>query len=370
MRDSAGLIPVFGSNGAFNRHSVANTEAPVIIVGRKGSFGSVTFSELPCWCIDTAYWIDAKSCPNELRWLYYALQTLGLDRFSQDTGVPGLSRETAYNYLITLPNHAEQRAIADFLDRETAEADALVAKYERLIELLEEKRVAHITQAVTKGLDPTVPMKDSGIEWLGQIPATWVAGPIKYFLTMLDGKRIPISGEERSGRQGPYPYYGASGVIDHIDDFIFDEDLILVGEDGANLVNRATPLAFLAQGKYWVNNHAHILRPKQYDSLNFWVQRIEMEDISSIVTGSAQPKLTIEVLKNLKISAPTKEDERRTISGYIEKVTKDTDLLKSKASRAIELIRERRSALITAAVTGQIDVNAYRLRKQPFEVPA
>ena len=77
----------------------------------------------------------------------------------------------------------------------------------------------------------------------------------------LDGRRIPLRKADREKRRGPYPYYGASGIIDYIDDYLFDEDLLLLSEDGANLVNRSTPIAFIASGKYWVNNHAHVLKP-------------------------------------------------------------------------------------------------------------
>ena len=203
----------------------------------------------------------------------------------------------------------EQAAIAAFLDRETAKIDALVEAQKRLIELLKEKRQAVISQAVTKGLDPNVPMKDSGVEWLGEVPEHWVIGAIKRFCKVLDGRRIPLSAQERGSRSGDIPYYGASGIIDWIDEHIFDEDLVLVSEDGANLLNRSTPIAFVVRGKYWVNNHAHILKPMD-QNLIFWAERIETIDLRPFVTGSAQPKLTIEALANVVIAVPSDESER------------------------------------------------------------
>lgn len=172
-----------------------------------------------------------------------------------------------------------------------------MAEQEQLITLLKEKRQVVISHAVTKGLDPSVPMKDSGVEWLGEVPEHWDVGPIKRFFTVLDSRRVPLSSEERSYKQGIYPYYGASGVIDHVDNFLFEEDLILVSEDGANLMNRSTPIAFIARGKYWVNNHAHILRPCD-DAMTFWCERIESIDLTPVITGAAQPKLTIDALVN------------------------------------------------------------------------
>lgn len=168
-----GDVPVFGSNGIVGTHSVANTRSPAIIIGRKGSFGKVAFAENAAFSIDTTYFVDGDCTSANLRWLYYCLQTLGLDSFSQDTGVPGLSRDDAYSKVISYPPLLDQSIIATFLDRETAKIDALISKQEKLIELLQEKRQAVISHAVTKGLDPEVPMKPSGVEWLGDVPEHW-----------------------------------------------------------------------------------------------------------------------------------------------------------------------------------------------------
>ena len=197
--------------------------------------------------------------------------------------------------------------------------------------------------------------KDSGVEWLGEVPEHWVIGKVKYVTENLDKKRIPLSAEERGHQQGEYPYYGASGIIDHIDDYIFDEDHILFGEDGANLLIRSTPLAFIATGKYWVNNHAHILKP--LDGLNeFWVMCLENVDITPFVSGSAQPKLTAESLGNIKLPFPPNKCERESIATFLDKETAKIDTLIEKATAFANLLKERRTALISAAVTGKIDV--------------
>jgi type I restriction enzyme S subunit len=258
---------------------------------------------------------------------------------------------------LAMPSTEEQTAIATFLDRETAKIDALIAEQEKLLTLLAEKRQATISHAVTKGLNPDAPMKDSGVEWLGEVPEHWVIGAVKRFFECLDGRRIPLSSEERGSRQGEFPYYGASGIIDYIDEFIFDEDLVLVSEDGANLLNRSTPIAFVATGKYWVNNHAHILKPLD-ENLNFWAERIEAIDLTPVVTGSAQPKLTVDALLNLTIAVPPDPFEREKIARFIEAESYRLDALAVEASRAIGLLKERRTALISAAVTGKIDVRA------------
>ncbi len=162
-----GEVPVFGSNGPVGFHSQPNTLRPVLIIGRKGSFGKINYSDQPCFAIDTTYYIDARNSRSDLRWLFYALLLLKLDAISEDSAIPGLSRELAHYQRLPSISLPEQRTIAAFLDRETAKINALIEKKERLIELLQEKRAALISHAVTKGLDPTVPMKDSGVEWIG-----------------------------------------------------------------------------------------------------------------------------------------------------------------------------------------------------------
>ncbi len=274
---------------------------------------------------------------------------------SERVAMPKINRESLKAVRIGVPSLSEQESIAAFLDRETAKIDALVAEQEKLIELLKEKRQAVISHAVTNGLDQNAPMKDSGVEWLGEVPEHWEVGAIKHFFEFLDGKRIPLSGEERSSRSGEYPYYGASGIIDWIDDFIFDEDLVLVSEDGANLACRSTPISFIARGKYWVNNHAHILRPID-EALVYWAERVEAIDLTPVISGSAQPKLTSESLANIKISVPPTYEERHAIQCFISQEVGGIDDLLAEAQRAIDLLKERRVALISAAVTGKIDV--------------
>lgn len=258
---------------------------------------------------------------------------------------------------VLLPKN-EQKSIANFLDHETAQIDTLIEKQQTLIQLLKEKRQAVISYAVTKGLNQDALMKDSGVEWLGEVPAHWIVQSIKYAFKSLNFRRIPLSGEIRGERKGSFRYYGASGIIDYIDDYIFDESTVLVGEDGANLVSRSTPLAFSAHGKYWVNNHAHILKPKDHLA-DYWAEAIEHIDVNPIVTGSAQPKLTAEALSNLKITFPTDLNERIEIDSYIKSRKENYGNLIAKAEQTIQLMQERRTALISAAVTGKIDVRGW-----------
>lgn len=308
---------------------------------------------------------NIRYCLYLLQLCYIAKIFYPLGQGAANIGRWRLPTEAFNEFFAPSPPLDEQEKIANFLDLETAKIDTLIEKQQQLIKLLKEKRQAVISHAVTKGLNPNAPMRDSGVEWLGEVPEHWRVCAIKHQLSSLDYRRIPLSSEERGERSGEYRYYGASGVIDFIDDYIFDEPTVLIGEDGANLVNRSTPLAFSAYGKYWVNNHAHIL--KSDDGLaNYWAETIEHIDINPLVSGSAQPKLTAENLNNLKIAFPPSLEEKIEIDNFILVIKSKFDLLMSKAEEQIKLLQERRTALISAAVTGKIDVRNWQAPELSF----
>lgn len=139
----------------------------------------------------------------------------------------------------------------------------------------------------------------------------WTSCTLQDAVTFLDGQRKPLESANRARRQGEYPYYGASGIIDYIDDYIFDEPLLLLGEDGANIINRSTPLCFIAAGKYWVNNHAHVMRPKKEQNIKFLCELLESLDYTRYNTGTAQPKLNQEKCRWIELVLPIYEEQCR-----------------------------------------------------------
>ncbi|MGQ7869962.1 restriction endonuclease subunit S [Sunxiuqinia sp. sy24] len=303
----------------------------------------------------------------DTRYMYYQLAgkhfKFYIDLVKTGTTFFGISQEAMSQCKLIFPPKKEQIQIASFLDRKTAQIDKLINEKEELLKLLAEKRTAIITQAVTKGLHPDAEMKDSGIDWLGQIPKHWEVIPLKYQLKSLNRRRIPLSAEERSKMSKEFPYYGASGIIDYVEDYIFDEDLILIAEDGANLLSRSTPLAFIATGKYWVNNHAHILSsaPETFD---YWSNLLCIIDYTPWITGAAQPKLTKENLGGIPLPKPPQEEQLQ-ISDFINRELIKYDPLIEKAKLSINQLKEYRGALITAAVTGQIDVRKEVIDEHP-----
>ena len=142
--------------------------------------------------------------------------------------------------------------------------------------------------------------------------AGWEIKTLNEISTNLDNKRVPITKSERTS--GVYPYYGASGIVDYVADYIFDEDALLISEDGANLLARSTPIAFPATGKYWVNNHAHILKFESMITQRFVELYLESIPLDEYITGAAQPKLNQKALNSIPIPVPPLPEQQRIVA--------------------------------------------------------
>ena len=137
----------------------------------------------------------------------------------------------------------------------------------------------------------------------------WEQRKLDDIVEFLDTMRKPLEGAKRIS--GPYPYYGASGIVDYVDGYLFDEELILLSEDGANITDRNYPVCFLASGKYWVNNHAHVLRSKPANENNFICTSLERKDYTQYNTGMAMPKLNKETCRKIPVLCPTFEEQQK-----------------------------------------------------------
>ena len=153
-----------------------------------------------------------------------------------------------------------------------------------------------------------------------------------------------------------YDYYGATGVIDQVEDYIFDETTILIAEDGANLVSRNLQLVYIATGKYWVNNHSHIIKPRNNMNLHYLSYLLDLTDYNPFITGSTQPKLTKEAFMSTVVIRPTIQEQNEIIKSINEEI-EPINLAISKAQKEIASIKEYREALITDLVTGKRSVS-------------
>jgi type I restriction enzyme S subunit len=329
----------------------------------QGGFGVSRFAGI----VSPAYFVCQPNDSIAPRFVDYLLRShvylAELTRISK--WMPPSQFDIAWEDLRTLPivtpDIATQKRISNFLDRETAEADALVAKYERLIDLLEEKRVSLITQAVTKGLDPTVPMRDSGVDWVGAMPTHWKVMPLKRLVSMKSGEQITA---EQISESGDYPVYGGNGLRGYTDSFTHDGAFALIGRQGALCGN-----INYANEKFWASEHAVVVTPRSELALLWLGELLRSMNLGQYSVSAAQPGLSVETIGNLRIPVPPRSEQAEIAELFEKRFRIDNDL-HSKAARAIELIREHRSALITSAVTGQIDVANYRSHKPPVEVSA
>lgn len=144
------------------------------------------------------------------------------------------------------------------------------------------------------------------------LPENWIWCRFEQIVINRDGERKPIKKSERIS--GPYDYYGASGVIDKVHDYIFDKDLLLIGEDGANLINRSTPIAFIAKGKYWVNNHAHVLDAIHFQTLEYLEVYINAINLEEYITGMAQPKMPQKRMNLIKVPLPPLQEQHAIVT--------------------------------------------------------
>ena len=296
------------------------------------------------------------------------------DRVRAETvgmGIPHVNGEFLANLRIQLPNLNQQCAIADYLDRETARLDALVAAKERLLDLLAEKRRALITRAVTRGLDPNVPLRDSGIPWLGEIPEHWEVWKLGHSASVGNGS-TPSRGNATYWAEGTIPWLNSSIVNQYeatkADQFVTQ---IALRECHLPLVKNGSVLvAITGQGKTrgqavvlsfdaTINQHLAYITP-DHSRLDPWFLRWTLlsayEFLRSISddAGGTKGALTCEDVANLHIPIPP-IDEQHAITARIATLSARLDQLRIATERAMRLIKERRAAVIAAAVTGQIE---------------
>ena len=200
--------------------------------------------------------------------------------------------------------------------------------------------------------------KPSGVEWLGDIPSKWKITRVKFVSQCLDGARIPLNASERGERAGPYPYWGANKIVDFIDSYIFDEELVLLGEDGAPFFDAHKDVAFNVSGKIWPNNHVHILRPnKGTIDAAFLTYCLNVTEFHHYITGSTRDKLNQSDMNEIALRFPP-VPEQTQIGAFLDHEAAKIDELIAKQERLIELLEEKRQVVISHAVTKGLNPDA------------
>lgn len=280
---------------------------------------------------------------------------------------------------ILVPPKSEQTQIANFLDHETAQIDTLIAKQEKLIELLKEKRQAVISHAVTKGLNPDVTMKDSGVEWLGQVPEHWITSKLKYFaviqggfafssdLFIEEGIQVLRIGNvyQNSLSLDRQPIFIANDLVKKYEDFIVKKDDVLISLTGT-LGKRDYGFAIKVEtnDQYLLNQRVAKISPNKNIDTDFMVYVLWSESyltqLYSLPSGTKQANLSNSDVLGIEIVVPPTMQEQKQIARYIKEKLEKFDEMISKAESAIQLMQERRTALISSVVTGKINVSNWQ----------
>ena len=250
-------------------------------------------------------------------------------------------------WLPVIPVH-EQVAIAEMLNRKCSQIDTLIANVQVQIEKLKAYKQSLITEVVTKGLDPTVPMKDSGVEWIGDVPEHWEILSLKHLCTMQSGKNL-IS--EQIAPIGDYPVYGGNGLRGYFSDYNTTGDFLLVGRQGALCGN-----VHMVSGQFWATEHAVVTAPNEKVSLEYLYYLLVGMNLNQFVSPTAaQPGLAVSTIQNIKTCLPPMAEQQKAAT-YLHNTANQVDNLITIKQAKIEKLNEYKKSLIYEYVTGKKEV--------------
>jgi type I restriction enzyme S subunit len=352
-----------------------------LLISEGGDVGRSAF-----WCgeIDNCHFqnsvnrVRAKE-GNSNRYLYYWISVIKdkgyIDVLCNKSTIAHFTAEKVQAVPVPFPPSAEQQTIAAFLDRETAKIDALIAEQQRLIELLKEKRQSVISHAVTKGLNPNAPMKDSGIEWLGEVPEHWDVTRLGFLCKKIGSGKTLLGGSETYTDSGVV-FIRSQNVYDEglrLDDVVYiseqtDSEMywsrVISGDILLNITGASLGRTCLVPDNFEpanVNQHVCIIRFLEARLGSYIAMVLKSSclkaQIDAAQTGAAREGLNFWVISKLTFALPP-ISEQQTIAAFLERETAKLDTLTTEAKTAITLLQERRTALISAAVTGKIDVRS------------
>ena len=290
----------------------------------------------------------------ESNYLNYLLQ-LGERHVQEHTigmGIPHVSGDILKMLPMLVPSPQEQTQIANYLDYKTGLIDSIISQKETLIQKLKEQRQAIINEAVTKGLNKDVKLKDSGIEWLGEIPEHWEVAKFKYFAKIKNGKDQKNVLKE----DGLYPVLGTGGEFGRASEFLYDKPSVLLGRKGTIDKPQFIEEPFWTVDTLFYTEIQEDVIPKYLFFLSTIIP------FNLLQESSAVPSMTQDKLHNVFLTKPIKEEQNKIVK-HIENEMDKMDLLISKANESIQKLKEYRQSLISEAVTGKIDVRDWQAPK-------
>ncbi|SDO39078.1 restriction endonuclease subunit S [Vreelandella arcis] len=276
------------------------------------------------------------------RYLFHWLKTRDflnyVNQVSYGVNMPRLGTKDGVAAPFVLAPLAEQKVIADKLDTLLAQVENTKARLERIPQILKRFRQSVLAAAVSGRLIDVQPKSAAKLEDLVDIE---------------NGARKPVSATIRKNLQGTVPYYGATGIVDYLNDYTHKGRYLLVGEDGANLLSKSKDLAFIVEGKMWVNNHAHVLKERLGVNLDFVKIAINSLDLTSWITGSAQPKLTKKSLCSLPITNFT-IGEQTEIVRRVDQLFAHADRIEQQVNSALARVDKLTQSILAKAFRGEL----------------
>ncbi|HDR3313289.1 MULTISPECIES: restriction endonuclease subunit S [Bacillus] len=289
----------------------------------------------------------------DVNWLYYYFARpsfyKNLESLATGTGSKRIQPKELLKLDILVPPLVVQKKITEIL----SSVDKAIEKTEGIIEQKEKIKKGLVQQLLAKGIGHTKFKKTE----IGDIPKDWEVVTIDECCEILDNRRVPLSKEVRETMQGEIPYYGATGVVDYINDYLFDEEIVLIGEDGDHFKKfRDWSMTNLVRGKSWVNNHAHIIRAKT-SVTNEWIYRfLEHRDITPYLSiqGATRLKLTQQNLRQIKVAIPSKEEQKQ-VTTIIESVDKKKEIELKRLMQLRDIKKGLMQSLLTERVRVKVD---------------
>lgn len=348
-----GDIPYYGASGVIDWINDFIFDEELILLGEDGENLNSRNTDL-AFKISGKSWVNnhahvfriANKNRDNIDFMVYYLESKDYSRYIAGSAQPKITQAQCRKFLLPSPDLKEQEKIASILST----VDEQIDNVDALIEKNKELKKGLMQTLLTKGIGYT---KFKTTE-IGEIPEEWDVKKLECVFEILDSMRKPIKASDREKIEGNIPYYGASGVIDWINDYIFDEELILLGEDGENLNSRNSDLAFKISGKTWVNNHAHVFRVinKKECNIDFMVYYLEAKDYSIYIAGSAQPKITQAQCRKFLLPLPEKQEQDKIASILLESDKKIEEYENKK-----QKLEELKKGLMQELLTGNIRVN-------------
>lgn len=342
-----GGYPVIGSGGVFARARNYMYDGDVVLLGRKGTIDKPLFYSGKFWTVDTMFYSTALN-GNNIKFMYYSSLLIPFSYYSTATALPSMTQSDLNNHVLCLPSISEQQKIADFLDKKTAQLDKVKSLLEEQIQKLKDYRDSLIYETVTKGLDKTAPMKDSGIDWIGRVPEGWGVRRLKYLVEISTGTS---NTQDRSVESEGYPFFVRSQNVEKLPTYTHDTEAILTAGDGVGVGK----VFHYYKGKFTAHQRVYILSNFKNIESKFLFYYVSINLKNEVSLGGAKStvdSIRMPMLSNFMVSIPS-STEQHNISNYLDCEIKRIQAMIEIKQNQIENIDKQRQTLIYDYVTGK-----------------